>query len=150
MLASGGDDTSVRLWKVKANYGPQQPLDGHENEVRSLAFTPDGAILASGSVDQTIRLWSIERPEESPVIIFGLSEWVRALAISPDGAVLAAAATDGRIRLLVPDSDALAARVCEHVIRNLSEAEWVELVGSDPEYRATCRGIEPAQPSSTG
>jgi WD40 repeat protein len=35
-------------------------LEDHENDVKSLAFSPDGQTLASGSRDWTIRLWSIE------------------------------------------------------------------------------------------
>ncbi|XZE55278.1 hypothetical protein SH139x_001280 [Planctomycetaceae bacterium SH139] len=33
-------------------------LSGHANQVKSLAFTPDGLTLASGSDDGTLRLWN--------------------------------------------------------------------------------------------
>jgi WD40 repeat protein len=56
VLASGSDDTTIRLWDPKAA-GYVQSLTGHTAQVRALTFSPDGQMLASGSFDTTIRLW---------------------------------------------------------------------------------------------
>ena len=34
-------------------------LEGHASNVRSVAFSPDGAFLATGSSDKTARLWEV-------------------------------------------------------------------------------------------
>jgi len=37
-------------------------LRGHKNEVRSVAFSPDGERLISGSVDKTVGIWDLDTP----------------------------------------------------------------------------------------
>nr|MDT0666451.1 hypothetical protein [Micromonospora sp. DSM 115978] len=58
VLAVGSDDYSISLWNVSDPAAPTQvgTLEGHENYVRSVAFSPDGARLVSGSDDGTVLL----------------------------------------------------------------------------------------------
>ncbi|MEJ7653006.1 MAG: hypothetical protein WKH64_06520 [Chloroflexia bacterium] len=58
LLASSGEDQTVRLWEVAAGRGVLTLL-GHTNEVVSVAFSTDGRIVASGSGDGTIKLWDV-------------------------------------------------------------------------------------------
>ncbi|MFM7792580.1 MAG: WD40 repeat domain-containing protein, partial [Microcystis panniformis] len=51
------------LWDV--NTGEcLDTLEGHENWIRSVVFSPDGKRLASGSADETIRFWDVKTRKE--------------------------------------------------------------------------------------
>ena len=58
LLATGGDDEEVHIWRLSDGERLQR-LRGHTEGVTSLAFSPDGETLASGSYDDTLRLWRV-------------------------------------------------------------------------------------------
>jgi WD40 repeat protein len=58
MLASGGEDATVRLWQVTAGKA-LAVVRGHLDYVQAVAFAPDGLTVASGGRDRTIRLWDL-------------------------------------------------------------------------------------------
>jgi WD40 repeat protein len=45
LLASGSNDKTVRLWRV-ADGTPVRTLEGHTDQVNSVAFSPDETLLA--------------------------------------------------------------------------------------------------------
>jgi WD40 repeat protein len=97
ILASGGHDTTIRLWDLATQREPVI-LTGHTSNVHSLAFSPDGRTLASGGNDGTIRLWNLILYEQVAVLE-GHGSAVWKVAFSPDGQTLASTSIDGTVKL---------------------------------------------------
>jgi WD40 repeat protein len=113
------EDADTMGWLVYCH----ETLEGHTDDIRCLAISPDGQVLASGSNDNTVRLWDLPDGlafktlrEPARVIIPDLPYWayrrksalrtlkghtqmVTCLAISPDGQVLASGSGDNTVRL---------------------------------------------------
>ena len=63
MLASGGEDGTVKLWDVRTKQ-ELSTLKGHAATVIEPAFCPDGRTLASVSYDGTVKLWDVNAKQE--------------------------------------------------------------------------------------
>ena len=59
-FAAASHDWKVTLWDARQTAAPLQVLDGHENSVQSLAYSPQLLLLASGSADKTVRVWNLD------------------------------------------------------------------------------------------
>ncbi len=104
LLASGGDDGSVRLWDITDPARPRQLVmipDPH-TYVFSVAFRPGGHVLAAASADDKVRLWNVTDPA-APVqlggALTGPTNTAFSVAFSPDGKVLAVGSADRDVRL---------------------------------------------------
>jgi WD40 repeat protein len=96
LLASAGEDRTIRLWDLKASGKQIRAIDGHAEPIRSVAFSPDGRTLASSSDDKTIKLWDIATGE--PKTTFkGHKYRVWSLGFTPTGEHLLSASLVIRI-----------------------------------------------------
>lgn len=105
VLASGGQDTTIKLWNVETRQ-ELLPLGGHNGPVMSVAFSPDGKILASGDLNGTIKLWNIETAQPITSLRDHGSS-VNSVAFSPDGKTLASGNLDKTIKLWSVDGQKL-------------------------------------------
>jgi WD40 repeat protein len=98
-LATGTweDQQNVHVWDV-ATGTRIQTMAGHEGEVRSVAWSPDGTRLASGSRDHDARIWDVETGALLHAMT-GQEGQVTSVAFSPDGKWLAAANLGWLVRL---------------------------------------------------
>ena len=140
LLASASAVTAVRLWEVDEQTVSGEPLQSRERLV-SVDFSPDGSLLAAGSDSGDILLFDVASRQPLGLALGGHVGRVFSVAFADDGKRLASAGADGRVLLwdLQPwaNEDALRARACERVGRNLTQSEWDRAQPGKP-YHRTC------------
>src|SRR6202021_2948435 len=87
-------DGQQRYWSAELNI-----LQGHDDWVTSVAFSPDGKHIASGSYDKTIRVWDAETGQIVSGPFTGHDHPVISVAFSPDGKHIASGSQDKTIRV---------------------------------------------------
>jgi WD40 repeat protein len=73
-------------------------LQGHEDSVEKVMFTPDGRRIVTAATDGTVRIWDPALGQELSALP-GQRDYPKAVALSPDGTKLLAATTDGAVRI---------------------------------------------------
>ncbi|MCI0464724.1 MAG: WD40 repeat domain-containing protein [Gemmataceae bacterium] len=114
-------------WRLPGYYALVGRLEGHQGNVTSLAFAPDGRRLLTASADRTLRLWEVPGGSERKRFP-AHSDWVRCVAFAADGRRALSCGDDDTIRLW----DVTSARE----LRRLSgHGEWVRAVALLPDGR---------------
>ncbi|MGD9982507.1 MAG: WD40 repeat domain-containing protein, partial [Hyphomonadaceae bacterium] len=81
-IVTASQDWTARVWDA-ASGGEISVLRGHENDVRSAAFSPDGSRIVTGG-DGTARVWDAASGGEL-ALLRGHGARVRSAVFSPDG-----------------------------------------------------------------
>ena len=97
---AGTWDHRVTVWTT-ADGGVVREFDGHDGEVRVVAYNPDGSALATAGLDGSVLVWEPDSGRIRARYDWGLGP-VHALAFAPDGLTLAVAGNGG---LAVVDFD---------------------------------------------
>lgn len=80
-----GDETVVKIWDIfHEKY--VQILDGHEDELVSIAFSHDSILLASGSLDASIRIWDTRNGNCLQTLEIG--QTVEVISFDPTGSYI--------------------------------------------------------------
>ncbi len=157
-LAIGGSNSNtgfgyVTIWDIeeKENYGPPQ-MKGFTARVNDIEFSPDDRLLAAASNDGTVRMWDMDPDNifDLPTVFddhggadaTGSSRWVFDLDFNPAGDGLITAAGDGLLRLFPTKPDGYVDQLCGMLTRNMKDVEWLQFVGRDIDWEATCEGYE--------
>ena len=79
-------------------------LEGHSDDITSIAISADNKILASGSKDKTLKLWALTTGKLISTI--NHPEKIQAVVYSSNR-ILATGCSKGKIRLFKPQSKSL-------------------------------------------
>uniref|UniRef100_A0A7N8WZN2 Chromatin assembly factor 1 subunit B n=1 Tax=Mastacembelus armatus TaxID=205130 RepID=A0A7N8WZN2_9TELE len=119
LLASGGDDASILLWKLNDSKEPEQApvfqededaqlnkeswsvvktLRGHIEDVYDICWTRDGNFMVSGSVDNTAIMWDINKGQKL-CILNDHKSYVQGVTWDPLGQYVATLSCDRVMRV---------------------------------------------------
>jgi eukaryotic-like serine/threonine-protein kinase len=93
-IVAGGQ---VTVWDVKTRTIVQK-IGPVGQEIRSIAFSPDGKLLALPTEETVIGIWDWERNHKLATLE-GHTAFVDTVAFSPDGKTLASGSYDGTVKL---------------------------------------------------
>lgn len=104
----GNEDNFIRIWQIddlnsslnKNNHNqiPNIILKGHDDNIWSIAFNPDGTKIVSGSSDRTVKIWN---PQTGQCLktLSGHNRPVLSVAFSPYGNTIASCGGHSIIKL---------------------------------------------------
>ncbi|MBN2362420.1 MAG: protein kinase [Deltaproteobacteria bacterium] len=95
LLASVGDDKSVRVWDLKR--GRSRLVGEHAANIYQVAFAPDGASIATASADRSAVIWNLRTGASRT--LSGHRTEVNGIAFGRGGRLVATIGDDSTVRL---------------------------------------------------
>jgi WD40 repeat protein len=97
IVASGSADGTIKLWEISSGQC-YKTIEGHGDEVFSVAFSPDGQTVASGGEDSSIKLWLVSSGQHLKTLQ-GHDNGVKSVTFSSDNDILVSSSCDRTIKL---------------------------------------------------
>lgn len=86
------------LWDTENWQRLEKTVQAHDQEVRCVAFSPDGTQFATGAGDPTVKLWDTQSGQQLASFC-GHAKTVSGLAFSPDGTRLVSGSHDQTVKI---------------------------------------------------
>ena len=118
LIASGGVDTTVRLWDLKSGLEVRALL-GHGAAVQAVAFSRDGRLLATAGTDRLVKIWDVATGRELHSLE-GHTSTVSSLAFDAGGRILVSGAMDDTLRIW----DVASGRELRRVAVEAAGSDW--------------------------
>jgi WD40 repeat protein len=131
ILAIGGWDNSIHLWRTGQSDHLLQKLSGHTAALHDVAWGPDDDRLVSTSGDGTARVWSVPEGRQIAQMLAGEAF---AVGWSRDGRFIATGSRDGTVRIW----DATTAEL----VQELRHAEAIHALDWSPDSERVLTGGE--------
>ena len=106
MLATASFDASTAVWAERGgDWECVAVVEGHENEVKSCAWSPSGALLATCGRDKTVWIWEVQPgfDFECVAVMHGHAQDVKQVRWHPTEDVLVSVSYDDEIRVWEED-----------------------------------------------
>mmetsp|Transcript_3711 Transcript_3711/g.10772 ORF Transcript_3711/g.10772 Transcript_3711/m.10772 type:complete len:449 (+) Transcript_3711:159-1505(+) len=120
VIASGGDDCTVKVWRIPDGGLTQNIMDPlvnmaeHQKKVVVVRFHPTAdSILATGSADHTVKIWDATRGD-CRATCEASRELIQDVVWNYDGSLLASSSKDKILRVIDPRTAKVAGSVLAH------------------------------------
>jgi ribosome assembly protein 4 len=97
-LVSCSDDFTLFLWTPATSTQPVARMTGHQQQVTTVAFSPDGHFIISASFDKSLRLWDGFNGNYIATLRSHVGE-VYQVCWSPDGRMLVSGSKDSTLKV---------------------------------------------------
>ncbi|PPR00247.1 hypothetical protein CVT24_005015 [Panaeolus cyanescens] len=128
IVASGGEDGKLMIWKVEASafegwgqegwvpqdFDPVLRIDASPRKIGQVLFHPTAAnVVASASGEHTVKLWDLANPEDPRSVLSGHGDIIQSMAYNSTGTLLVTTCRDRKLRLFDPRAGGEAVRVAD-------------------------------------
>ncbi len=96
-MVSGSADKTLKVWDLETGKC-RATLEGHTNDVVSVAVTPDGKTVVSASADKTLKVWDLETGR-CRATLEGHTGSVVSVAVTPDGKAVVSGSSDKTLKV---------------------------------------------------